>query len=518
MLDITIVRASSKKFEGILITFNEKVIKFNGDAQIKLERVLKDRSDATYNLFDCFNDYIQGTMDHDQQVELFNLYNRAHSIVESGKFQDYNEDLAQVKPIIDGILDFINVPKYCSFIQYSKYLQIPRDLSEAASKGDYPTETTIMDHDYVELVKLAFVVRTIYPIIFGLTSRFEQTMGSGYSDLVCGDLIKDNQSVVLLPGWLKLKTYVDFAFNKRGIPTQPDSVVSSENFVDKVLFNTVFNRLCCAAIPESEEGKNIATAINASVKQHEATGSNFTQRDYPSESDDDKRSIYDKYQISEQVRSSDETISAEFFSFGLYDEEDNPRHTDRFRYVCAALNIHNPQLVEKIYDNLSPNWDFELEDHILKLLQLTFAFQVSPFIFEACDYDQLMAAICLAQVKLHEQGFKYLPSVLGAIKDPTGNRYLSDGMKLSEEDKEFFASICDVQTRNNEGRSFNEALVAATDFLEKFSNGIWKSNLEYGVLAVPEVYDVVKQGALFSIDIDIEVKKEFVALNRMVNA
>jgi hypothetical protein len=518
MLELTIRRTSSKKFESILVTFNEQTLKFNGEAGIKLERAIRDRNEATYNLFDCLNDYIQGTMDHDQQLELFSLYQKAWNIVEVGKFQDYNEDLAELKPVINEILDFINIYKYCSFIQYSKYLQIPKDLSEAASKGDYPEQTTIMDHDYVELVKLAFVVRSIYPIIFGLMFRFEDIMGSGFSDLVCGDLIKDNPTITGMPGWHKLKTYVDFAFNKRGIPAQPDSVVSVENFVDKVLFNTVFNRLCCAAIPETEEGKNIATAINASVKQHESVGTNFTKRDYPSESDDDKRSIYDKYQISEDVRPSDEAVSAEFFSFGLFDEEDNPRYKDRFKYACIALKVNQPLLVEKIYDNLSPNWDFELEDHILKLLQLTFAWKVSPFIYEAAGYDQLMAAICLAQVRLAEMGFKYLPTVLGAIKDPTGIRTYPDGMKLNEDDKEFLASICDIQTRNNEGRSFNEALVAANEFLEKFSNGIWRSNLEYGVLDDLEVYALVKQGALFGIDISIEVKNEFMELVRQVNS
>lgn len=280
----------------------------------------------------------------------------------------------------------------------------------------------------------------------------------------------------------------------------------------------MFNRLCCAAIPETEEGKNIATAINASVKQHESLGGNFTQRDYPSESDDDKRSMLDKHQISEEVRSTDDTVSAEFFSFTLFDEEDNPRYKDRFRYTCEALGVKNVALVERIYDNLSPHWDFELEDHILKLLQLTFAFEVSPFTFEAAGYDQLMAAICIAQVRLHEQGYKYLPSVIGAIKDPNGELSLPDGFQLSEGDREYLVSICEIQTRNNEGRSFNEAIVAAQSFLDKFGRGIWQSNLEYGVLDTPETYALVGQGKLFALEISVEVKNEFMALNRKVNA
>jgi len=80
------------------------------------------------------------------------------------------------------------------------------------------------------------------------------------------------------------------------------------------------------------------------------------------------------------------------------------------------------------------------------------------------------------------------------------------------------ASICEIQSRNNEGRSFNEAVQAAQSFLDKFGRGIWQSNLEYGVLDTPETYALVRPGKLFALEISVEVKNEFMALNRKVNA
>ena len=517
MFEISTRRSSKKTIDAIIIKFGEQELMFTGRASIKLEKVISGKDDVESNLFSCFNDYVEGILDNDQKKELYKKYARAYEIVESGKFTDYRAELMAVKPIITEILDFIRVPNYCSFIQYSKHLVIPRDLNEAASKGDYPEQTTIMDTDYVEMVKLSFVVRTVFPIIFGLIAKFEETMGGEYAEYVCSGLIKDNPEILRLQGWEKLNTYIHFSFGKRGVPTQADSVTSVENFVDKVLYNTLFSRLCCAVIPETEEGKNLATAINAAVKQHESASNTFRKKDEPTESEDDKRSIHDKYQISESVRSSDEVSQAEFFSFGLYDETDAERHVDRFKHQTIALGITNANLVERVYDNLPPNWDFLLEDHNLKLLQLTYFQVVSPFIFESCDYTQLMAAIALAQVKLSEQGYKYLPSIIGAIHNPTGVRYLPDGLKFSDEDRDFLSSICDVQTRNNEGRSFNEAVVAAQEFIDKFGNGIWQSNLEYGVLDNPEVYQRVKKGALFPLDIEVEIKNEFIRLIKQVN-
>lgn len=511
-------RSSKRTIDALVVTLNDKTLRFNGKATIRLEKVLKEKEDVESNLFDCLNEYVDATFSSERRNELYKLYERAHRIVENGKFSDYQTELSQLMPIVNELFAFINVDKYSSFVQYSGFLKIPADLSIAASKGDYPVETTITDVDYVEMVKMAFVIRTAFPIFFSLLFRFEDKMGMAHSELVCGDLLKCNPSITNMPGWHKLSTYIKYAFNKRGIPTQIDAVTSTEYFTDKVLYNTIFSRLCCAVIPETEEGKNLATAINASVRQHETSGSRFNKKDFGGDEEEDKRSIYERYQASEAVKTANEVKQAEYFSFGLFDETDAPRYIDRFKYQCEGLGIKNFKLVEAVYDRLPPNWEFDLDDHVLKLLQLTFFQQVSPLIYMTCNYTQLMAAIVLAQVKLSEAGFKYLPSVLGMIHDPSGVRSLSDGFKLNTDDKEFLTSICDIQTRNNEGRSFNEAIVAATEFLDKLGNGMWMTNLEYGVLDLPEIYNRVAVGSTFKIEIEVNIKDEFIALNRSVNA
>lgn len=517
MFNIDMKRTSKKTIGSMIVSFGEERVVFSGKVSIKLERVLKDKNDIEANLFDCMNEYINGVMDQSQQKSLFNLYKRAHAIVENEIYRNYNEELLDLKPIVDRILTVIDTNKFIGFIRYSKHLVIPKDLEAAANKGDYPVETTITDKDYIELVMLAFIVRTVYPIIFGLISRFAASMGSDASELICGDLLKDNRRINNLLGWEKLKTYVSYSFSKQGLPSKVDSVTSMENFVDKVFFNALFSRLCCSVIPETEDKKNLATTINATVRNHENGGSIFRAKDKSIGAEDDKRSIFDKYQVQETVKTSDQVMQAEFFSFGLFDENDDEKHRDRFKYQCLALNIDNPELVEEVYDKLPRGWNFFLHDHIHKLLQLTYFGEVSPFIFEACDYNQLMAAIALAQVRLSERGYSYLPSLLGAVDNPSGTRQLADSLRLNTEDKEYLASICDIQNKNSEGRSFNEALLSATEFLELFGNGKWVSNLEYGVLDNPDVYKRVKTSELFELEIETEVKIEFMNLIHEIN-
>lgn len=518
MFLINIRRTGKKGIKAIEVSLNDQLILFNGRAKVQLEKVIRDKTtDIENNLFSCQNDYVDAVLTTDQKIKLYKLYDMAHTIVENGKFFDYNTEISQIQPIFDEIIELINPNKFCAFIENSEYLKIPKNLSEAASKGDYPEQTTITNDDYVNMVKFAFTVRTGYPIIFGLLNRFDQMMGGGYSEVVCGQLIKNNPYLTRMPGWEKLNTYFRFSFDKRGIPTQIDGGGSSETFIDKVLFSAIFDRLCCAVIPETEYDKNIANSINGAVKQHETSTIFKNKEDRPGGDEEDKRSSFDKYGITEEVKSSDQESEAEFFSFGLFDETDAPRYKDRFKHQCIALGIKNEKLVEKVYDNLPINWDFDLHNHTVQILMLVYFEVVSAFIWEACNYTQLTAAIALAQVKLSEQGYKYLPSVLGAIHDPNGTRSLAEGLKLGDDDKNYLASICDVQSRNSENRGYNEALLAADSFLTQFGNGVWQSNLEYGVLDEEEIYDRVQAGDLFSIEIENEIKNEFMALVKQVN-
>ena len=499
-------RSSKKTIDRIIITYNEKVIKFTGRAAIKLEK------DIEANLFDCFNEYVNSILDKDQKLALFDLFFEANTVVNSGKFSDYKTEVSKLIPIVENIYKIINQEKYVSFIQYSRHLVIPKNLTLPSTRGEYPEETTINESHYADIVKTTFMIRVVYPIIFGLLYRFDALLGSEYAEYYTGILIKDNQYIKSMAGWIKLVTYFRSSFGKRGVPSQSLDVTSMEFYVEKIIFKTIFTRLCCAVIPETDEERNIANLISGVVKQSESSNNIYRKKEASGGDDEDGRSIYEKYQIAEEVNSADEETMAEYFSFGLFDETEKERRTNRFHYQCKGFGIKQEALVERVYDNFPTTWDFDLGQHIVKLLQLTFMGEISPPVYEACDYTQLLCAIALAQVKLTEEGYKHLPSVLGAIHDPNGNRTVLDVVRLSTEDREELESICNIQAKNTDERSSNEAVIAATQFLDTFGNGIWQSNLEIGVLDEPEVYQRVKKGMLFPLEITKDIKNEFMHL------
>lgn len=513
MLVIRLVRNSKTVIEKIIVEYNTRKLDFNGKAKIFLEKSINNFSEGA-NLFDCQNEFVDSTFSDSQKLELFKLYERAHKICESSKDTEYRNELFELKKIVDDIYSLFNVTKYVGFIQYSKHLVVPANLIAATSKGDYPEETTILEKDYVNLVKFTMAVRVIYPILFGITNRLSLIMGENHALLNIGQLISHSPSLTALPGWDKLKLYVHTTFIKHGVGQSLTEFSTGNNAVEKTVFKVIIGRLCSSVIPETEKDKHIANVIN-SICQTAKSEYNEAFREKEDSYSEDKRSMFERYQIIEGNNPSKEQAEAEWFSFGLFDEKNNLRTTNRFHYQALTLGV-DETLVELVFDKLPSNWKFELDRHVVALLQLTFIDEVSPYTFLACDYTQLMAAVALGQVKLSSMGYRYLPAILGCVNDPDGIRTV-ETLKLNNEDREAIEGICSVQAKNTDARSANEAVLAVMDFLENFGNGIWKSNLEVGVLENREIMTKYPKGGMYPLEIDNQIKIEFVDLVLRIN-
>lgn len=511
MLELRTIRNSKTVIEKIVVEFGGRKLDFNGKAKIFLERSINNFSEGA-NLFDCQNEFVENTFSNEDQLALFKLYEKAHRICESSKEIDYKGELFELKKIVDEIYALFNVNKFTGFIQYSNHLKIPANLIAATSKGDYPEETTILEHDYVNLVKFTMAVRVIYPILFGISSRLSLIMGETHALLNIGQLISRSPSLVALPGWEKLKMYVKTTFVKHGIGQSLTEFSTGNNSVEKTVFKVIIGRLCSSVIPETEKDKHIANVINSicQTAKSEYNESFREKEDGYGDSSEDKRSMYERYHIIEGNNPSKEQAEAEWFSFGLMDELGKPRVKGRFKYQAMCLGL-DEKLIELVYDKQPGNWKFELDRHVLTLLQLTFIDEVSPYTFLACDYTQLMCAIAIGQVKLAKMGYRYLPSVLGCVHDPEGMRTI-EALKLNNEDLTLVEGTCSVQAKNTDARSANEAVLAVMDFIENFGNGVWKSNLEVGILESKDIISKYPKGGLYPLEINNQIKVEFVDL------
>lgn len=522
---ITLVKSATTRFSGINIEHKNKVLEFGGDGTIK-------GGDNTHDLFNCFHEYVQ-MLDDSKVDKLFELYGSALLILNPThnpeikapdeyliKNRDYNFLIDRLKPIVNEIIELINPTKLYYFISQSpEYLETPPNLEYARNKGDYPMEMTIDSEEYKELVKLVLLLRPLYPIINALIKHLEdQKITKDYKEVIAGKLISDNPHLVESRGWNKMISYINYTFKTKGIGNQKVEIITEDKYTAHAIYKTLFTRFLVFLIPSQIKERNLAKFLWSGVRQFEDGGSIIRDKKGIKDEAGDKRSVMELYQLQEDIKSSDEIAECEFFSFGLYDEDDNPRTKDRFKHQCNALGIKNPKLVDSCFDIIPNAWDFELRQHAVILCQLVFIDNVSYQITNSLEYEQLLCYMALAQVKLFEMGYPNLAVIVTATYNPSIPRH--DSAKFTSLDlgeRALVESICDVHVGKGDSEGQNEAVLACNEFLREFYSKGWESTIELGMLNDKNSMTTAAKGHLYEVDLNKDIKEEFIRLVLEVN-
>ena len=219
------------------------------------------------------------------------------------------------------------------------------------------------------------------------------------------------------------------------------------------------------------------------------------------------------------MNATDEAAVAEFFTFGMFDEDDNPIYKDRFVHQCNGLNIADPNKAEILHDLLPDNWDYEPRQHIVKLCQMAFSDDIPFNIYYALDYHQLMSAIVLAQLKLHQMGYPHLAVLLTSVEDPEGERINADVIfSLNQTERQRIESLCDVVKGDGATSTNNEAVSAALEFFKELGNSAWQSTIELGLIDDDKALESAPRGFLYEVNLDIQIKEEFIRLYEEINS
>lgn len=511
---------SMKRIKGITVTHKEELVTFDG-----VQIVSGGNTDK--NLFTFMNEFFESRPANELD-KLFDLIKQAKLIIDPGYFGDSNEAeleelrknnldykylISKLTPIFEKMYELIPPNDITYAAEAYGKTKAPRDLEAMTSMGDYPEATTIDKYKYVELVKLAFVGQLILPIMGEFLNHVVPITGKDYREAVGGIIINKLTAITSLPGWKILREYIEARCNMSETKRNPTLLISDIKYIDFIVYRGFFNKLCLAFIP-SETSKNIANDLNSLVEGEGRLGSETRIKGYsdPKPGGDDI-SLAEGYLINQDINASDLLGLNEFFSFGLYDEEENPCYEDVFKYQAIALGIKNDYKAQKLYFNLPTNWRFIFTDVHLKILQLTY-FEDHPVLaYPAMSYEQLMAAICLAQVKLYEKGYRYLPLLLSSVINETRPRpHIDESMKLTTKERELLDSLCDDYIGQSESINDNSLVVSVMSFLDDVYASVWDSTITIDILENDKFLDTMNPGEMFEVDPSPEIKREIYKL------
>lgn len=533
-------RMSGKKnIDGIVIKYGNEEIIFNGSQKV-------NGGDANQELFEYINEFLSG-VPKDKLDKLWGLLRHGKRIISPGYFeepetddlielrrrnQDYIFLSEKLEKVISEIYRVITPEEIAYGAMVTGRTEPPKDLMAMSQLGDYPKETTIDEHKYGELVKLAFATQLCFPIINQLLDHVTPMAGKDYKDAIAGEyVISHITPLINMPGWKILDVYVRASCMRQETRRNSIAVVSEAKYIDYIIYKGLFNKLCLTFLPSKINGKNLSKELNSLVEGEIRGGSDVkfqTFKDPKPGSDD--QSIPESYRIAQTVNGSDELAQAEYFTFSMYNEieekdlegdtvvryEKKPK--DFFIHQCIGFGIENRLLAEKLFNTIPRIWDFRLTSIHLKLLQLTFRSDINYNLFPALNYDQLMAAICLAQVKLYELGFEHLAQLCSIVRNTSYPPvFLDDDFKLNTKDRDALLEMCDIYVGQSTSSTDNVLVKSVSDLLDELSTSGWDSTIEPGLLGNAEFVALMSTGQTYQVDLLPAIKRELIDLIKLSN-
>ncbi|QYN80021.1 hypothetical protein PQD71_gp128 [Kosakonia phage Kc263] len=533
-------RMSGKKnIDAIVIKHNNEEIIFRGVQKV-------NGGDANQELFEYLNEFFQGCSDT-QLDQLWEQLKAGKRILEPGYFdepdseelqeyrknnQDYKFLTSRLEKVINEIYRIIPPSDIAYGATVTGRTEAPKDLMAMSQLGDYPEETTIDNRKYGELVKFAFAAQASFPIVNQLLDHVTNVAGKDFKDAIAGEhLISRIKALTDMEGWKILDTYVRASCLRQEGRRNSIAVLSETKYIDYIVYKGLFNKLCLTFLPSKVSGKNLSKELNSLVEGEIRGGSEVKFKTFndPKPGSDDQ-SIPESYRIAQAVNGTDEIAQAEYFTYSLYievdgvDEFGDPKtefvrkSKDFFHDQCLGLGIRDQQLAERLFNTLPRIWNFRLTLIHIKLLQLVFKGDINYNLYPALNYDQLMAAICLAQVKLYELGFEHLAQLCSIVRNPSyPPMFLDDDFKLSTKDREALAEMCDIYIGQSTSSTENILVKAVSDFLDELSTSGWDSTIEPGLLGNEKFVSLMSSGQMYQVDLVPEIKRELLDLIKLSN-
>lgn len=533
------IRLSGKKnIDAIIVKHNDEEIIFSGVQKV-------NGGDADQELFEYLNEFFQGCP-NDKIEKLWDLLKQGKKILEPGYFDDMDSpELAELRKnnmdyrwlkdkletIIRQIYTIIPPGEIGYGAQVTGRCEAPKDLMAMSQLGDYPEETTIDNIKYGELVKLAFAAQLSFPIVNQFLDHVSKMAGKDYKDAIAGTMMAKIQPLTNMDGWRILDVYVRASCMRQEARRNSISVVSDVKYIDYIVYKGLFNKLCLTFLPSKINGKNLSKELNSLVEGEIRGGADIKFKTYkdPKPGSDDQ-SIPESYRIAQAVNGTDEIAQAEYFTFDMYiestgqDEWGNPiviltkKNKGFFKYQCGGFGIKNQALAERLFNTMPRTWKFQLTSIHMKLLQLTFADHINYNLIPVLSYDQLMAAICLAQVSLFEKGFEHLAVLCSIIRNPIYPMpFLDDDFKLSTKDREMLTELCDIYVGQSVSTTENILVKSVTDLLDELSTSGWDSTIEPGLLGNDKFVAAMSAGQMYQVDLVPAVKRELLELVKLTN-
>jgi hypothetical protein len=250
------------------LTLRPEVLITHGDEELVWNILSFDRS--SFNDFDMFshiNKYWESFSEEDQS-KIFNIYKEIRLVFD--EVWDRSKLTSELYVLVANLLDAHNLKDAQHWILYHSGVYFPPDLKieyNNAVNNPGSREQTYLKEDYIKLVTLTLILRTMIPIWGEFICRTRQEAGTNFKEYYAFQLICKSQ-LAYSEAIEKLTTYIEFSI----IPDKSKSAsiiggISTEDFPIWVLGLVLVRRLCLGDISGVNQKATLVTFIYKYITQ-----------------------------------------------------------------------------------------------------------------------------------------------------------------------------------------------------------------------------------------------------------
>lgn len=222
----------------------------------------RDSFKQGFELFEYSNAW-WASMPENHQDYVFDLYKQIRRIFDTAF--NRNTLVSQLSQTVAGLINFHSLDKAEHWLTFQSPVIIPEKNFAVEYISSYDKqgsrEQTYVRREYVELITLALVLRTMVPIWGEFIGQTRRETGTQFKEYYAFQLL-NSSGIVDCHAMHRLRTYIDHNVgDERHNPTNVIDGISSEDFPSWMLALVVIRRLCIGDIRGFDSDANIVTYI-----------------------------------------------------------------------------------------------------------------------------------------------------------------------------------------------------------------------------------------------------------------
>ncbi len=410
----SIVRETTRSFSiaGVTSCDGKDYIEFDASGYSNASAKSRDRETGRLILFDEMNLFLRTKLTKEDRSKLFQIYARIDELFSDTMLVRFSDgevsemfDLTLMKLVskIFDIIKFSEARKFILELTRTGVLSIPGDIRDTHVTEDRLTpkylDCTYLREDYIDLVTLCFVLRTMVPIWGRYMPLKRHDVSVAMKEYHAFRLLSTS-NIYREAAFDRLETYVLGVMDNK-----PDigiilAGLSDDEIPQYLMALTVVRKLTLAPIDGSNEShliREIFHYLNSKNGDMGRTlGSPIRQkREIMNEwSEEDNSSIWDIYKMRESISAADISITEVYLSD--YCQGDSPSKTKECYSTIIDKNIST------------------MQDCQLTLISWIMATLIPGTTVALLESKVLKRAMAIAQSQLWEWGFGQLAILLTA--------------------------------------------------------------------------------------------------------